>query len=473
MHGAGSNSSLVERLASTGICDGLFGGLLMRGMIFAAGIWTTAWVVVQVSFRSRGGLASLSLNRETLALTFLLLGTKAVAAGATADEVLENPVVLERIARGGLALLAALIVLPSLIGGLRSRNRPRLGTGLIAAWVYVGVAAASTIYSAAPVVTAGKVFELTVAVTIVSSAALKSEPVSALKQLLVFVLFLEGILVLIAVVGFFALPSVFSAVQPRPGFLFRSTMVAPYAHNNVLAALAGMFAGVSLSNALMATAIRNRRGWMAAFGMFTVGVALASGRQGVIIWTATVGLALFVLRRTAFLVVLLPVSLVALSQVWSTVWRAINRNALYDLRTFTGRLSWWGAAIDSWTQHPWTGFGFGAGGRFVALSATGGRTANVHNGYLEALVGVGLLGFLPLCVIVAQGAKWSIDQLRVHRDVRYAVLLLGIGIHTMVDLGFGAWLKPDFIILACLAGLAGTMVRRSSNRAASTIATSA
>jgi O-antigen ligase len=432
----------------------------MRGMIFAAGIWAAALVVVQVLTRRRGGLASLSLNRETFALVFLLLGTKAVAAGATADEVLENPVVVERIARGGLAIVAALIVLPSLIGGLRSTDRPRLGAGLVAAWVYVGVATVSTIYSVAPVVTAGKVFELAVGVAIAASAALRPDPAAALRQLLVFALFLEGILILVAVVGFFAVPSVFSALQPRPGFVFRTTMIAPYAHNNVLAALAGMFAGVSLGSALMTTAVRQRRAWMTAFVLFTLGVALASGRQGVIIWAATVGLTLFVLRRSAFLLVLVPVSFVALSQVWGTVWRAVNRNALYDLRTLTGRLSWWGAAIESWTQHPWTGFGFGAGGRFVALSATGGRTANVHNGYLEALVGVGLMGFLPMCIIIAQGAKWSIHQLKAHRDVRYAVLLLGTGIHTMVDLGFGAWLKPDFIILACLAGLAGTIASR-------------
>lgn len=438
-------------------------------MIATASIWAVALLVVQLLARRRGRSSALWLNRETLALIFLLLGTKAVAAGATADEILDNPVVIERIARGGLALLAALVVIPSLLGGLRSGNRPRLGVGMVAAWAYVGVAAVSSVYSVAPVVTAGKVFELAVGVAIVASAALKPDPAPALRQLLLFTLFLEGVLILVAVVGFFALPSVFAAVQPRPGFLFRATMVAPYAHNNVLASLAGMLAGFSLATALMTEATRHRKAWMTAFALFSLAVVLASGRQGVVIWVAVVGLTLFVLRRSAFLLVLLPVSMVALSQVWGTVWRAINRNALYDLRTLTGRLDWWLAAIDTWWQHPWTGYGFGAGGRFVALSSIEVRTSNVHNGYLEALIGVGLLGFIPFCVIIAQGVKWSIQQLRAHRDVRYAVLMLATAIHTSVDIGFGAWLKPDLIILACLAALAGTTTARQSVQRASDV----
>lgn len=429
----------------------------MDGVIGAAVVWAVGLLAIEIMWRRNGWFSSLRLSREAIALMILLLGTKAVATGTSADEVVENPVILERITRGGLTVLAGLIILPSLFAVLRSRFRSRVGIGVLLAWAYLLVAGMSTLYSAARVVTLGKVVELGVAVVIVSVTAMQVEPQERLKRLLLFTLFLEGMLVASSVLGFFALPGLFASVQPRPGFIFQSTMVAPFAHNNVLAASAGGLAGFTLASGLTISEAASRRWWLAATGILTIGVVLASGRQGVVIWLATVGLVLFCKRLKLFLFMIVPAAVLMAGQYWDTIWRAVNRDALYDLRTFTGRLSWWEASIDTWAAHPWTGYGFGAGGRFVALTSVGANVANVHNGYLEGLLGVGLLGMIPLILMVAVVISWSAKRIfTLSEDFRYSILFVPFVIHTMVDLGFGAWLKPDFIVMAILAALAGT-----------------
>ena len=80
--------------------------------------------------------------------------------------------------------------------------------------------------------------------------------------------------------------------------------------------------------------------------------------------------------------------------------------------------------------------------------------SNVHSGYIEALVGVGLLGVIPLLIAVGLVVSWSLGALRDGRDVPFAILIVPLVIHTFIDLGFGGWLKPDLILLVCLGGLA-------------------
>lgn len=436
----------------------------MDGLVVAAAIWAIALTVVHTINRQDGRFASLRLNRAHLSLVFLMLATKSIVGSSSADEVLENPVALERAVRGGLAVLAAIIILPSLIAGVRRPGRAPIGVGMTALWFYLGVAAVSTVYSVAPVVTAGKVFELSVGVAIVAAVAMGPNPGTELRRLMGFLLFLEGTLIAVAVIGFFLVPSLFADVQPRPGFIFRSTLVAPYAHNNVLAAGGAAVAGFSLASAFRPAVGRlDRRWWLAAFGLFTAAVVLASGRQGVVIWIVTVGAVLFFTRRALFLGFLAPAAVFLVSQYWGTVWQAVNRDAVYDLRTLTGRLDWWSAAIEAWSRHPWTGFGFGAGGRFVALTAVGASTSNVHNGYLEALIGVGLIGFIPFLIALVRAIGWSWRHLRSRVDLRYAIVLIPIALRTTVDLGFGAWLKPDFILFAAIVALADVGRRATSS----------
>jgi O-antigen ligase len=68
-----------------------------------------------------------------------------------------------------------------------------------------------------------------------------------------------------------------------------------------------------------------------------------------------------------------------------------------DLESLTGRTEWWQFAWQQFMEHPWTGLGAYAGGKFAVLSKMGfGDTSQLHSDYLETLVGTSIWGLIPL-----------------------------------------------------------------------------
>ncbi|MCA9423384.1 MAG: O-antigen ligase family protein, partial [Nitrospira sp.] len=67
--------------------------------------------------------------------------------------------------------------------------------------------------------------------------------------------------------------------------------------------------------------------------------------------------------------------------------------------SLSGRTQWWQFGWDLFIQRPLTGYGAYAGSRFAALADAGTETtSSIHNTWLEALLGVGIFGFLLLLV---------------------------------------------------------------------------
>ncbi|MGH8875014.1 MAG: O-antigen ligase family protein, partial [Acidimicrobiia bacterium] len=407
----------------------------MLGLRWAAIAWGVGLVVyvmwrgareVGAGLRGPGG-------RERIAVVLALLGTHTLAGRSSADEILANPLVIERAIRGTLSGLALLVVLPALMrraGALQTRNYP----GMLALLIYVGVGGISTIYSVAPLVTIAKVFELGVGVAIVLAATLSSDGDRRLKDLVRFVVFLEGTLVGVAVAGFLLGMDTFSDLGPRPGFVSPLTMNSPYLHSNALSAAGGLLAAFALGSFFESSRPVERARWMGLFGLGTVGTILASGRQGVVIWVAGVAVLLWVHRRWLLAALLGPAAVGLVVANWETLWQVLTRARPANVATLSGRLVYWSSALDVWAEHPWSGFGFGAGGRFVALSAIDqGNVSSLHSGYMEALVGVGLVGCLPLAYAIWRAGKWSYRQLR-RRDLntRFAVVIVPLLLHTSV-----------------------------------------
>lgn len=418
----------------------------------------TAWLIY-IAVRSlvdrRAGRERGWLTRENVAVLFALLGTKSIAAQTTAEELIRDPVVMERVVRGALAALSLLIGAPLLIR--RIREHPQLQRFRYLTWlvIYLGVCAGSFIYSVAPFVTAAKVFEILAGFIAVLAAALALDGPDRLRSMAKFVIGLEAALLAIAVVGFFALPETFSAIEPRPGFLFDQTMTSPFAHSNYLSATGALLGVYALARLLDSAARRERTLWATTLAFASFGTILASGRQGVVILAASALVLLWYRRRAVFLGFVGPATAAALWLMWEPLTTIFARGRPQLLGTLTGRVGWWESALDAWTLHPWTGYGYGAGGRFVALANVGrSQTSNVHSGYIETLVGVGILGFIPLLIVVIGLSMWALRALREGRDVSMAILIVPLAIHTSVAQGFGAWLNPDFILLTCLAGIA-------------------
>jgi O-antigen ligase len=420
----------------------------VKGLIWSVAVWGLTFGLAY-RWRDRNVVLRDWFSRETAALTIALLGTFSIAASSSAEEVLREPLAVERIIRGGIAALALAIVMPLFIHRVRSyRAGYRALAGLFA---YVGFAAVSTVYSAAPLVTAAKVGELLAAILPIVTIAIGQDAARRLRSTVVMLLTLMTALLAVAVVGFVVLPSVFSNVQTRPGFIMRETLVSPYLHNNSLSAYGAIIATFCIAAVLQIKT--NRRMWLTGSVVGTAALVLAAGRQGVAMLVAGLAVVLWAQRRSLFLTLLGP-GVIAIAYAYrDLLFTSLARNRPSTFLTLSGRLYWWEAAIDAWSAHPWTGWGYAAGGRFVALASIGsGRISNIHSGYLESLVGVGILGIAGLIYSIGCVVIWSVKSLRT--ETWLAVLIVPLALRTGVSQGFGGWLNVEFAFFVLLAAIA-------------------
>jgi uncharacterized membrane protein len=72
-----------------------------------------------------------------------------------------------------------------------------------------------------------------------------------------------------------------------------------------------------------------------------------------------------------------------------------------QLTSLSSRLSWWAVAWEKFTDHPLTGLGAWAAGRFGVLAKLGHKaTATMHSDWVEIMVGTGIWGIIPIIVVM-------------------------------------------------------------------------
>lgn len=428
-------------------------------------LWTLAVYAGVVLIGRRLGLISLrsrDQRRLLWAVLLVLAGAHSTAVRSGAEDVVSNPVVLETVLRGLLDLVALLVVLP-LIARPPSRQALRSSVGASSLIIYLVVAGVSVLYSAAPVVTAGKVFELGVGLAVLLTA-LRLQPhgsTGLLQDVVRAVVLFEAGLMLTAVVGFFLMPGTFSQLENRPGFALPQTLISPFAHPNGLSSMGALVSVYAWAQVLTGATGSARRAWIVLGGTGALGVVLASGRQGVVIWLVAMAILLWVSRRRLFVLLLGPVAIGLIVAYRDVIAAALSRGqASASLASWSGRLDFWDAALEVWRQHPWLGYGFGVGGRFVALESIGrSDISSLHSGYMEALTGVGLIGVLPLGVATALVIAWGVRSLRAGREIPTAILVIPLLLRTLVSDGFGAWINAEFMVFGALVLTAGEQRR--------------
>jgi O-antigen ligase len=419
----------------------------LRGLIWALVICIGFFTIFS-RLRRRDSVVNDWYGHEQIALVVALLGTFSIVSGTDTQEVLRDPVTIERVVRGALAVLALLMVAPALINRVRSYTPGRRAmAGLL---VYVGVALVSTIYSAAPLVTAAKVLELTAGLAPILAIALGPRPGERLRSTVTLVIGLGSTMLTVAVVGFIAMPSTFRTFGSRPGFVMQQTMVSPYLHNNGLAALGAIIAVFAVAKIL--TDSDHRRIWGGVAMVGVLNVVLAAGRQGVIMLLIGLAIVLWSKRRTLLVGLVVPTGIWIAYDYGDTLFDIFARNRPQNLGTLSGRVGWWEVALETWSAHPWTGWGYGAGGRFVALASMGRTSSSVHSGYIETLVGVGIVGAVGLLYALAEVLVWSFRSLRT--ETALAVLIFPLALRTAVSQGFGGWLNIEFLLFALLVAIA-------------------
>jgi O-antigen ligase len=111
-------------------------------------------------------------------------------------------------------------------------------------------------------------------------------------------------------------------------------------------------------------------------------------------------LAVLVLTRRFGLLALVGLAgaaLLALTNAEAVVQQAFLRGQSPDqFYSLSGRVDYWAFAGGILRENPFLGLGGYAAGRFAVLGPLGvTETSSLHNAWLEILVGVGLIGFLP------------------------------------------------------------------------------
>jgi O-antigen ligase len=433
----------------------------MTGLILTAAIWITAILATRSGTWARPiQRLNRGLIREHTVLVLLLLAYHSRALRAGAEDSLSNPFTIETVTRGVLALGALALLVPLFMPQARLAHVVRgKRYGMLALGFYFIVAALSTLWSASTFNTAGKALELGVAFGLVWVLVMRNDAVDALKNTIKFVLFLETALIVVAMLGFVFVPSVFSEELTRRGFFVRGTMVAPFGGPNGFSAVGAMLGSFAMSQYFEAKRGQRRGHWMALVFIGSVATVLSSGRQGVLIWLVGISVVLLIYRRELFILVLAPAGVIFVIFSWDLLWGIVSRDQVSgSLATLTGRTTLWAAGWDAFMAQPVTGYGFGAGSRFVALRAIGkDYLTHIHNGFLEALIGVGLVGFIPFIYAVQRTLKWSVRHLIRRIEVPFAILVLPLTMQNLFGLGFGAWFNTNLMLFALLVGLADAM----------------
>ena len=444
----------------------------MTEILFIIVLWGSA---LAVSSRGRlpGPLANVSsgLGREHTAVVLLM-----AAIHARLQTVGSSPIVLETALRGALVLAALAVVFPTARRSIRLSDTVRRRRYAIAAFAaYVAVAALSIVYAAAPLQTVGKVLELGTLFVIVWHLTSRPDAADALKRTMALVVYLEFVLIAVAVIGFFLLPSTFAETLSRRGFFFRDTLTPPYTSSNSISARGAMVA-TAAAVLFFKSLGRQRMMWAAVAAISTFAIVLSAGRQGIAILLVGLAIVLLLVNRQAFFLVAMPLGAVVLLLASDSIIDILSRDQVQgSLNTLTGRTTFWAAGWDAFVARPWTGWGFG-GSRYSALATIGAEEfTHLHNGYLEALVGVGILGFLPLMVTLGFVVHWAWGRLTTRQDPEYAILLVGLVLQNLIGRGFGSWLNFNLIVFALMVGLADTdrpHARRAAGRRPQRLVTS-
>jgi O-antigen ligase len=423
----------------------------MTGLAWTAAIWGLM-ALTAFGLRNRYPRLRPYFSRENLALLVALLGTFSITAGVTeVAEILREPVVLERVVRGLLAATALAIAGPILLDRLRLPRRTGY-RAISAIVIYLGVALVSTLYSTAPLVTGAKIFEMAAGLTAVLAIAYGPDARRRLSDTVTLVVVSQLALLAVGVVGFFLGPDLFGPFETRPGFVSPRTLAPPFMHSNAVSSASALVGTYALAKLLAAGSAKSF--WATGLVISATALVLSSGRQGVAMAVVGIALVLWFARRTLFALFIGPAVVLLFVSYQQQIIVALSRDRPSNWITLSGRLPWWEAAITSWERHPWTGWGYSTGGRFVALQSIGSdAVSSVHSGFLEVLVGVGILGAIPFLYALGRLVLWSGRKLMARSDIALAVLIIPLVIRTAVSPGFGGWLNVEFVLFALLAAL--------------------
>jgi O-antigen ligase len=353
------------------------------------------------------------------------------------ESIYANPLDFWALFRVGLMAIVALTLLGQL--ALRADNWIRalfLGTiGLLS--IHSLAAILSTVWSAYPSWTLYRSLEYFVDVWLAAATVTAIRSEQDLRAVFDWAWIMVAALIASVWAGLVLFPG--QAIIPGVGILgVQIQGVIPSIAANGVGELGALLAIMALTRMLFATSIK--RTYLFLFLAGAITLVLSQSRSPLMGFLLALPLVLFTSRRiglVVLLVLLLPAALffTGLGDLfWKFFLRGQNQELLLQL---SGRRYWWESSLGLLRDHPLTGFGAYAGGRFIALAALDVTlSSTIHNTWLEVLLGTGLIGLLTLLaafiwiwvVLLGREPKSAEDSFRrrLHAEVVGIMAILSV-----------------------------------------------
>jgi O-antigen ligase len=283
---------------------------------------------------------------------------------------------------------------------LRSLSRGLVG--LLA--VYALICIASAFWSVYPAWTLYRSVEYLVDLALLAAVLASVGSTQTYHTLLTWSWTLYGALMASVWLGVLIWPQ--DALSSSAGSLgFQLNGVFPAVAANSVGELGAILGTVALAR-FLSTKQRSARAWWSLLLVISIiTMVLAQGRSAIAGFVLGAILVLLFSKRVVLSIFLAMSVTAALSikAVSGSLWEFLRRGASeQELNTLSSRVDWWLFAFQKFLERPLIGWGAYAAGRFVVMAGLHGNTliASVHSEYVEILVGTGLLGIIPIIVVI-------------------------------------------------------------------------
>jgi hypothetical protein len=385
------------------------------------------------------GRQALGLAREMIPtlrwydfIWFLLFSSDMVWMFRTAQETQTNPLDPSAWPRMG----AELIIGFTLLFGLVKKHvdwPAGIFTGLPGLiTIFCAIGMLSTIWSVYRPVTAYKCleFEMDVAVLVTILYCVKS--VEDYSNFANFNWTLQGLSLAWVWMGMILWPAdAFAIPEGSEEQVARLQGVFPVVGFNAVAAMGGVLGLISLARLLPLDKTRKRHncwyGCILVFGILTLFFAQTRSAMGGFAFAAVI---IFLLTGHFWLLMSLgfgSLALLFLTPLGPVAYDYFMRSQnMEQFESLSGRTDWWGYGFEVWKNHPLTGYGMYAAGKYAVLIKTPqGQTPNLHSDWVEIFVGTSVWGLIPILFLVI-GAWWFLVRCVFDRESPLAERQLGL-----------------------------------------------
>lgn len=309
---------------------------------------------------------------------------------------------------------------------------------------------ASALWSEEKVQTIGKAAELLLAGMVFFEATRDNHPIERVEGLRRITLLTMSAVGTATVLGFLARIPAF--VQHRPGLISSTTAQAPFLSGNGLGYVASALLLVVIAEWQAKRLTGKAAFWQLLFGLSLFTFSASRTSFGILLLTTL----LVVFKRSKILATLATTGiLLAGFLFWSGILtRLQGHQNSSDFVTLSGRTVVWTAAVRQFEESPILGVGGGIGGK-VVISHIGNRyleeMSSLHNGFLELLTGLGLVGFLlgTYMLVTTTFRAWRAWDSTPQYAGTY-VLIIHVWMTTTMSTGILGWMGYEVALFLCI-----------------------